>query len=506
MVSSSCGTKSNKYYRIVSLALCFGVAFMLLAGSAMAAGGSTTTVKTTYALQVGRAGLVYSLKPGVAVITRTMSVGRTSGTPFLIEVKLQDGFTFNTAGLPDPGDITISNSGLGTYPYGAFITAPTVYSGGLNTDTFVRYKVVPTADFTAPPVFQINPNLGTPVGWSIYDSTGALSGTSAKTMTVTVSTIDFDSGNYFDQGTSDTQTLLQAKDGLKLGNVTGARIIDLTTLRTKFTTSPLTRDSTGVVSITTVAGYLDNTGAGYAIQPGDSFNITVTGILTGITTIAWGTTQGTATVVSHTVTAAEIAAASATFSVPGSNGLMGLGVVPYGAYIGIEVDGVTALDLRTLSVKVDSLIAANSGNNNTELATSDLTKWTYNGMVLCANYANGNTDAWRSRFYFWNRASTASTLLITVYNSTLDGAPSIKVGGAQLVFSRTIAPLSGLTVKLEDILTQLAVPMPYLGPANNGNVMVEFVIGSTSVTGWTQTFNPAGTVFMGTTPMYVYTP
>jgi len=490
MFSRNTWRDTVKHSRILSLAFCFGVAFLLLAGSALA--GTTTGLgtPTKYALQVGQAGAVYSITAGTYV-DRLMNVARSQN--FFIQLDLQSGFTFGASGLPLAGDVTLTVAG------GGVIGSISIFSGGTAGSSAVRWQVPVTTAFSTAPTFRINPT----TGWNIVDGSGYLSGTSTKYMEVTVTTYDVNTGTQFDGVSTvaaDTARMIQAVDGVDSGIATlGAATINIVSpdLRKKFVVAGLvtaTKDASSALKLQPKAGINGLTMAGYAFAAADQFTITFAGNLTGISSFVWA--PG-ANVITKTVSSSDVTAGYVALVVPGNNGGLGASVA-----IAINVSGTTALDSRTLTAKVDTSIAANSANNNTELAAANLTAWTYNGTILIANYANTNTNSWRTRFYIWNPSGAQAPILVRVFTLPINGSASTLVGSAQLVYSYTVAAASGITIKLEDILTQLSVTMPYLGPDGNGNVYVEFAVGAASVTGWTQTFDLTAVNFMGMVQMH----
>lgn len=509
MLSNNKWRNTLKYSKILSLAACLGVAFLLLSGSALAGVTTGHSPLPKYAIQAGGINQVYTLKtsPQPATFTRQIEAARAVhgnvNSDFLVRIDLQTGFVFAAGGLPGAGDVTLTATGC----TGAMTAS--VYDGGLAGDPYVRYLITVTTAFTGGcstssgwPYLTFTPN-----PWNIKDVNGYLTGTKniVKYMYVTITTFDATSGIQFDDSfteTGDTANIIQTANGVEAGVATeGGKIIDLANSRKNFTVRPpllppspsadrTMTDTTPRLDLQPAANVLGLDGNLFSFAgPGGvtiNFTLTFTTNMTGIYNFVWDPNSGNVF--------PAIVATPNTLNIPGSNTGFGGSVPLY-----INVDGITSLDSRILNVTI-TYVPTHNAIGDTALAATPLTEWDYNGTLLISNYANGNTNAWRSRFYFWNYDEDSSSILVRLFTLPTDGTQSQLVGGSQLVFAYNIQANSGLTVKLEDILTQLGVALPYT--AGGGNLYVEFSFGSGEVVGWTQTFDPTAANFMGTTYLH----
>jgi hypothetical protein len=538
MLSSNKWRDTFKYSKIkvLSLAACLCVAFLLLSGSALAGitkghypgdnpySGSLTL--PTYAIQAGGIGKVYTLTTTVqsASFTRQIQAPRQapSGLPnsdFYLKIDLdptigvgvgipQTGFSFAAGGLPKVTDITL------VLPAGAAgaIGTVAIYDGGQAGDQYVRYYIPVTTTFAPNGSGQWPYVVITPNPWKITDGNGYLTGAKnvVKYMYVTATTYDVYNSLQFDdiatEGT-DTAAILQTGNGV-VGAVAreGARVIDLATTRKNFVPcsffSPCesgsgnttTVDATPRLNLQPASNVLGLNGNLYSFGAEITFTLSFTTNLNGILSTTWDPNDGTNT----------------RSSAPGIPGTITITNTPiletgYGSSVPIyiTVDGVTPLVSRVLLVTI-TYTSNNPGNSGDTVDSNDpLTAWTYNGSVLISNFGNGNTNAWRTRFYFWNYDEDPSSILVRVFTLPTDGSQSQLLPVAnpqQLVFSNNIMANSGLTVRLEDILNQLGVPLPFT--TWGGNLYIEFSFGSPEVVGWTQTFDPSATHFMGMIQMY----
>jgi len=526
MVSSRSWKNSN-FNRLVSLALCVGVAFLLLAGSVFAQ-GTTALAGTvnTVALQVGKANTAYTIPAGFSSsYTRKMGVARqaVSGN-FFLTVTLPAGFTFNAGGLPVDGNLTLTDPGV---PAGVLLAVPTLWTPVVAGATSAKYLVQITTGFTTAPTFTLNT-----VGWRVNDTAGVLSGTSPVTVQLTLTTTDANTGTPIDTGGVDSANFLAAVNGLSAAVGTTTATIDTAagSARKNFVVSggdTLTQDQGATLNVTVGNGLVNvhsNTaGAGpgfapvqYQVAAGDFVNVTVTGNLSGVKYIYYNYTAGggVAPEVRKAIAGADVTNGFAVIAIPGTNGtISGLANASAGLItLWIEVDGTTQLTTRAFTIAVDSTIANNAAcNRNLVAAGTPLSTWGINGTVLMANWANANTGAWKSRLYLFNETSTPNaTVIIRMFQIPISAnvtAP-IQVGNT-VTLAKTMGAVSGMTVRLEDVITASgAVAADLAGPDNSYNVAVEITVytqgvGSMvgGVTGYAQTFNLAGTVFTGTTPL-----
>jgi len=178
------------------------------------------------------------------------------------------------------------------------------------------------------------------------------------------------------------------------------------------------------------------------------------------------------------------------------------------------VDGTTVLTTRTLNVVVANVISGQtvSPPNSVLVTSTTLSDWGINGTVLMANWANANAAAFKSRFYIFNETSAAgATVIVRMFQIPISAntTAGVQVGNT-VVLAKTLGALEGMTIRLDDVLTASAATSTAMaGPDGSYNVAVEITVYAPSVsgfvtggvTGYTQTFNAAGTIFMGAVPL-----
>jgi len=474
--------------KILSLAACLGVAFLLLSGNALAGITNGHSPLPMYALQIGGAGVTYTITPAGSFTRQIQATRNQYSAPnasFILRVDLQSGFVFATGGLPKTTDISYSSTPAGGINTGGV----EIYDGGQAGDAYVRY-FIPTAAGTGVAFTSATLTI-TPNNWKITDVNGVLTGahTVTKFMDVTATLFDAGDGLQFDDSTteaSDTAHFIKAVNGVEAAVADkGHKVIDLETTRLNFVGFHKTFDDTSALDLQPVSGVLGLNGAQYVFGSEINFTLTFTSNLNGIKDIQ----------------VCGLYTTTGTLILPGTtSGCFG-GSIP----VKIDVDGVTPLDKRILNVGVtDTTTHAPIISNDTQLVSTPLTEWVYNGCLLVSSYANANTNAFRTRFYFWNYDESASSILVRVFTLPINGTTlaSVALGNGQVVYRYNVQGKSGLTVKLEDVLTDVGAPGPQLGPDSNGNMYVEFSFGSEIVVGWTQTFDVTGTSFMGMIQMY----
>ena len=280
MVSS--GTVSTtKWNRIAGLALCLGVAFLFIAGSALA-GTTAITSAVTYAREVGVANAVYTL-PAKSV-TRSMAVIRDATQDFFVDVTLGAGAVFTAGGLPEASDLALTSvSGAGA---GA-IAAPTIIAGGTAGSTSVTYSVDITTSFTGLPFFTLDVT-----AWAFRDVANTL-GAAAGPVPITIATRDAATGSAIDVG-ANTVFLATSVYGVVAGDalVSTTATVDVASGRLRFVAAK--GDTTSVdngASIGVKGGanpsILGLAGTEYFTAGADSVNLVITGNLSGITAITW---------------------------------------------------------------------------------------------------------------------------------------------------------------------------------------------------------------------------
>jgi len=513
-----------------SLALCVGVAFLLLAGSALA--GTTALAPgqnlNVVALQSGKAAVVYTIPDGVApraaavyssAYTRTMAVARqVASGDFFLDVTLLNGFTFNAGRLPLAADVTLTTPGGGT------IGAITIFNGGAAGNNSVRFRIPVTGSFSTAPVFTV-----ATAGWMVNDVTGFLSGSATATSQIDIKTFDANTGVEIDTGVS-TVNFMTAVNALAATIASTTATVDTaaTSARKNLVAAggdTLVQDNGASVTITVgnavVANNVhNNLGVNYTVAAGDFVNLIVTGNLSGIKYLFynWTTGTGAAPEVRKTIAPADVTAGFATIAVPGSNALItalsnGSVTVP----LTIEADGTTQLTTRTFTVAVEATCALNAPNNRTGAnallaAGTTLSTWSINGTVLMSNWANANAAAWKSRFYIFNETSTPNaTVIVRMFQIPISSnatAPTAQIGNT-VTLSKALGAVAGMTIRLEDVIAASgATTTDLAGPDGSYNIAVEITIYTQGVgvqvggvTGYSQTFNVAGTIFTGTSPL-----
>jgi len=114
--------------------------------------------------------------------------------------------------------------------------------------------------------------------------------------------------------------------------------------------------------------------------------------------------------------------------------------------------------------------------------------------ILIANFMNGNDALFNSRIYFWNPSDISVPITARVFTLPLTGASTL-LGTVEL---GNLEVSSARIIKLaEDILTPLAIEMPYTD--NGGNLTIEFTIVGEKVRGVAQVFS--SNLAFGTYPL-----
>jgi hypothetical protein len=461
------------------LTFCFGAAFALLAGSALA--GTTTATAIAFARELGQANQVYVIPAGITII-RGMGIARTQSQDLFLDVTLVGGATFSATGggaLPDPGNVTMTGA-----PASFTITK---VGGGYEGSSSVRFFVnVLNLDMQQLGVATIAAG-----GWGIMDPTNVLGG--GGSFGLTVSTADPSTNVPLDIGADTVANWITGSyaTNASLGATTTATI-DVSTNRKNFVPNingndTLTIDKGATLSVNTgISGVYDSSGVPYHLTSASKVNITIAGDLTGITSFNLGP-------VTLTVSANDRAAGSAAFAIFGNNI-----ADPGQQSVWINVDGTTSLSSRAFSVAVGLQLGGPDGvaaNNRTLLFPTILSTWSLNGTILISNYVNGNNGSLQSRLYLHNPASAATADVIArVFTLPLSGGTNAQVGNTVTVGA--LKPGAGINLRLaEDILTPAGVTLPYT--ADGGNLFVEFTIQANNVSGVSQTFVNGGVHYFG---------
>jgi len=456
-----------RFNRLTSLALCLGVVFLIMTGSAVAGTTSFNSGNALkYAKEVGAVNGVYTLP--AMMVNRTMNVIRSTGQNFFVDAVLDSGAKWN--GTFTSGSVSVTGAAGVTY-------TPTLITGTGVTATFlITVGGVTESQY---PVVALNIS-----GVTVKDVNNII-GTSG-TINITLQTRDSATGNVVDQNVDQVPFMVGAY-GVTLDKLSaGAAVIDVATGRKKFvvnTNVTTTTDGSAYVQITKAAsGVLGFGGTQFSLVTADSLDFIITGDLSGITYIQIGSNPAVA------VDSTALAASSIKLTVDGGTWLNGTST-----YFTIGVIGNTVLNTRVLNITInlnmvqpDSNPADTANANDRNLTSnSTLTTWTLNGTVLVAHWVNGNNAALNSRLYLWNKSSVTGMITIDVYTLPASTAGSTKLG---TIDYGSLMGSSAVNIKLaEDILNPLAVTLPYTD--NGGNLTLVITIRATGVTGISQTFS-----------------
>lgn len=450
-----------RFNRLTSLALCLGVVFLIMTGSAVAGTTSFNSGNALkYAREVGAVNQIYTL-PSNAV-ARTMNVIRSTGQNFFVDAILDNGAKWN-AGL-DATDLTITGA------LGVTYTVSTIVATGASATFLVTVGGATESQY---PVVAFNPALTTAA--SVKDGNNIV-GTSG-TINITLQTRDSATGVIIDAGT-DQVPYITGANGVKLSGVTaGSATIDVASNRLKFV-SGLTTDASALIKIDgAVSGVLDTTATQFNFaSAANSLDFIITGDLSGITYIQLsGTTKA--------VSATDVSAGSVTLNVTSATWVNAADNA-----VTIKVTGSTTLQTRTLNVTINLKLASpNDGNNRNLTSNTTLTVWKLNGTVLVAQWVNGNNAALNSRVYIWNQSGVAGLVSVAAYTlpNSVDGSTLLGT-----VDFGSLPARSACNIKLaEDVLSKLGITLPYTD--NGGNVLLEITIRASNVTGLSQTFSSA---------------
>ena len=122
-----------------------------------------------------------------------------------------------------------------------------------------------------------------------------------------------------------------------------------------------------------------------------------------------------------------------------------------------------------------------------------------NPAVLVANFMNGNDAALNSRVYLWNPSLSAGSVTVRVFTLPLTAGVAQELTTAPLDLG-TLGAESARNLKLvEDILTPLGIPTPYV--TDGGNLTLEFTIQAADVRGAAQVFSSS--FAFGTVPLQI---
>lgn len=452
------------------IVICLGVVLLLMAGTAMA---GTTTISSTvkYARETGSTtGLYYTL-PSVN-ITRVMDVVRTIEEDFFIDVTLQDGARFGAA---------LTSASISYVPIGSPSTGAmgfSIFSGGTVGSTKVRFL----ADMISPMTEQGSIVINT-AGWVIRDMNNRIGG--GQPIGIAVETFDAKDSVAFDVGGNIVNLLTGQYWGVVYtGFNSTTATIDVAADRKAFLdVGPDDPYVDGGAALGITIGYngtLHRDSNPFSLTATSSVVLTITGDMTGISSIYWQGYHG------HPI------GSTTTIVVPGSPW-------PGSNAITINVNGTTPLDRRILRADVavvyDSMPDVPNGTRDLGLGSSILTTWLMNGTVLYTNWTNGNNAYMNGRLYVWNPSSVAGAVSAEVFTLPVGFGGSVLLGEMEL---GVLPASSGINLRVaEDILTPLGITVPYT--TNGGNLFIRLTINAANCTGYSNVFSPAfsyGTVQM----------
>jgi len=475
--------------------ICLGAVLLLMAGVAMAgsttvAGGAVKYARETGTPIVGVPYFTYTL-PALN-ITHVMNVVRTAEEDFFLDVTLGDGARFGA---------TLTSGALSYVPIGSPATGAmsfSIFSGGTINSSSVRFL----CDIDTPMTEQGSVVINT-TGWRIQDRSGRVG--NGLPIAITVQTTDAKDNVAFDQTSADTTNLMTgAYWGVAQGTlIATTATIDVATNRKNFLVvsgDTATADNgasmiigTGVApanALTNPAyGTLHRDANPFSLNATSTVVVTVTGDMTGVFSITWGT-GGTA--YTATVANGKIVGNTATITAPGN-------ALPTTPSFVFTVNGTTALDRRIMRVNasVTYLGMPDVPNMTRDLGVGSalITQWLMNGTVLYTNWTNGNNASLNGRLYVWNPSSVAGAVLAEVFTLPVGFGGSTKLGEMELGI---LAATSGINLRVaEDILTPLGVALPY--QANGGNLVIRLTINAANCTGYSNVFSPVFSY--GTVPM-----
>jgi hypothetical protein len=139
---------------------------------------------------------------------------------------------------------------------------------------------------------------------------------------------------------------------------------------------------------------------------------------------------------------------------------------------------------NTCTGTVQHQITFGSCQTSTTPTPATYTTWSLNGTNLFAQFANGNTNSFRQRFYVCAPHSpvTATSYEVIIYTLPVDGSTGTTL--ASFTVAATINPSGCINIRLEDLLALAGVSTPYL--TDGGNLAVEFFFPVPNAVGVTQ--------------------
>jgi len=517
-----------KFNRSRMVALCLGVALLVMTGSAMA---STTTVYPAsstsptpsgstgpilFAEELGLANATWAF-PGAtctpySFVVQQMNVIRQwnstgSSQNYWVYLQLDNGAQWTAA---DSGaNWTFTNQGSSPLVPTATLQAPG--SGiGVGTAT-LRYYIELRSPLTTltPGTFTV------PLAnYSIRDVNNRI-GPGANHGDINITVIETDGGTDVEferssavfirgsYGVSVTATYPQA----------GAATIDVIANRRAFITATnvfTDHDSSATIRInSSTQNVFARTGCQYELSALSSVQLIITGNFSDVSSVCIGNDPA---VVGAVCATPATGATTVTLNVPGTSSLLTGGIDYINLYA--SSTGTAQLQAQTFTFLVQEVLAASDGTNPQTLvpAGTILTVWRLNGTVLTAVWQNGNglidpvTGALtgnQGRMYIWNPSSVSGEMYVQIYTLPVGLGGSTQLLPTLHLLGGPLPPLSGTNIRVPDLFTALggAYTPPY--SANGGNVVIVVTITAPNCHGWSNVFNYINGVpySFGVTPM-----
>lgn len=473
MVSSRSWKNSN-FQRKLSLALCTGVAFLFLVGSASA--GTLASAPTTFAHEIALSTTSLTFAPQVY----SMGISRLAGNAMIFRYTLSSG-TFGTTPVltytPTAGGavtVTFRSGGAGsaTVEYDVAVTTTTAV-----TDTFTLSAGAAPSGVKFPASSAVGASISITVDvrdlFGPLDTVGTFTRTLATLGAAATLTAATDNGTVIDA------TIIPPRTAFVVANDDAALVAKASVTATKTITG--TKNAAGAVDYTLVAG--------------DVVTFTITGNFTGISQVGFdldgngaiSTTAGTATIEAFTINSSLT---SATLIVDGNR----LPDVPRAIFF--TKTASAALDPRTFGI-AESIAPAAGTTQNRDVATanSGWYVWTQNGTTLYAPYISFSPSN-PTKFRFTNASTsdvTVNIALVLDQGTFTQNVSSFTIpagGSKQITLSET--PAAG-TLEIGPIATITGGVQPI-----RGKLTFTALSNTSNVLGMVLFFNPAS----GTTSQY----
>lgn len=517
-----------KFNRSRIVALCLGVALLVMTGSAMA--GTTNTYAVyptgsagaiTFARELATSTMTYSfpgLTCGSSEVTHAMSLIRafnSGGTPqnYFFDITLDQGATF--VAVPAAQDAGPA-SGIPYVVGEPSIQVTRIIDGTVYTNTptsKVRYFVrIIGPEASVLPVIHIPLNL-----FKVRDNNNVLYG--GGTINITVATFEaatgVPQGTPIDASATDMAFFMTGGWGVSLSPAfgEGAAVIDVTTTplpRTNFVansagTVMLTHDGSANIGISTspTGVYFPN-GCAFTLSAMSSIQLVITGNFSGVTSITYGDGLGGAGASSATTFTSPV-----TINIPANN----TNFNGTKKYFTLNVNGTSALIPQNFTFALNEVISPSDASwittalSVTRITSGTvLTRWSLSGTTLTAIWVNGNHGFFNARLYIWNPSTQSGTITATVYSLPTPlaaaTAPSVVLGSTTI--SQPVPGPGGLNIRVyEDILLNIpAIPDPYT--VNGGNLLIVLNITAGNCAGWANTFHATLSYGMATMVNYTY--